>query len=302
MSTPPSVLFRSPSGQPIRLYPGDLIGRGSFSTLLIDELQISEAHALLSLRGASLQLLTLRGEIRLDGEHGFRGEITLEAGQRIRLADDIVLEVLEVATPEYILALDGLESGRVLLTTPEYQLGGTPLSLDGTPVEVELWLSSETWMHRVGGETQPLQAGTTIDAGGTTLTVSMVDAETASTRGTDSPKKVSPPPSEERIQLTIHPTHTVVQPPGKEAIHITRTSARILHVTACFTQEQGAAGWDAICGEIWPKVFTRGNWDQRKNYLRRKLTEAGIRDTFFVYAGGQVWLDLNGPELVTIIP
>lgn len=239
--------------------------------------------------------------MRLDNDSRFRGEIVLETGQHIRLSDAIVLEVVEVIAPGRIMVLDGLEEGRVHLTKPEYQLGGDPLRIDGTPVEAALWCSGETWMRRVGGQRQPLVAGKGWMVSGTELRASLVDAETASTPGTASPKKVAPASAAEGPQLTIHPTLTVVQFPGEKAINITGRSAQILYVTACFSQSQGAVGWEDICRQIWPKVYTRGNWDQRKNYLRRKLAEAKIRDTFFVYEGGQVWLDLQGPEQVTIV-
>jgi len=118
--TPPSVLLCEENGHQTRLHPGDIIGRGHFSALLLDNPEIPEANALLSQRGDTLKLIKLRGSLTLDSEPDFKlGELDLEAGQRVRLSDSVVLEVVEVNSPSHILVLNGLSDNPLPLKKPE---------------------------------------------------------------------------------------------------------------------------------------------------------------------------------------
>ncbi len=60
------VRFQLPDGTQRDLYPGDIIGRLWSAALHVDDARVSEAHALVSLRGRELQLLALRGRFAVD--------------------------------------------------------------------------------------------------------------------------------------------------------------------------------------------------------------------------------------------
>ena len=99
------VRFRLPDGREHDLHPGDFVGRSSSAALYIDDARISEAHALVSLRGRELRFLQLRGRFALDGQQ--LGELTLREGLLIELAQGLTLEVLRVQLPPTLLALKG---------------------------------------------------------------------------------------------------------------------------------------------------------------------------------------------------
>jgi len=75
--------FRLPSGEEVELEPGDIVGRMPRCDLRIEDPRISEAHALVSLRGPTLKLLVLRGRISVGGKTVT--EVALSAGQRFLL-------------------------------------------------------------------------------------------------------------------------------------------------------------------------------------------------------------------------
>ncbi len=57
----PLARFLAPDGRSELLGPGDIIGRMPTATLTINDPHVSEAHALVSLRGSELKLPGLRG-------------------------------------------------------------------------------------------------------------------------------------------------------------------------------------------------------------------------------------------------
>ena len=78
------VRFRCPDGSIAELAHGDLIGRLGTAALHLDDARISEAHAMISLRGEELKLLALRGRFAV-GNKPLSG-LTLAEGQRISFA------------------------------------------------------------------------------------------------------------------------------------------------------------------------------------------------------------------------
>ncbi|MEL6348923.1 MAG: FHA domain-containing protein, partial [Myxococcota bacterium] len=61
------VRFKLTDGRTVDLGPGDIIGRLAGAALRLNEAHISEAHALVSLRGDQLMLLALRGVLSVNG-------------------------------------------------------------------------------------------------------------------------------------------------------------------------------------------------------------------------------------------
>ena len=89
--------------------------------------RVSEAHALVSLRGRELRLLSLRGRFAVNGKTV--GQVPLETGQTIFLAPGLAIEVLEVQLPESVLALEGEGIPRVVLSGVATVLAGPPVSV-----------------------------------------------------------------------------------------------------------------------------------------------------------------------------
>ena len=83
------VRLRLSSGQTAVLGPGDLVGRLSGASLQIDDGRVSEAHAMVSLRGRELKLLGLRGVFAVDGKP--TDEVVLAEELAIELAPGVDL-------------------------------------------------------------------------------------------------------------------------------------------------------------------------------------------------------------------
>jgi hypothetical protein len=99
-----SVRFRLPSGDVVELLPGDLIGRTTTAALNIDAPQISEAHALVSLRAGELHLLSLRRMVAVDGKAV--ANVVLQRGLSVGLAEGIEISVEAVHLPGALAALE----------------------------------------------------------------------------------------------------------------------------------------------------------------------------------------------------
>lgn len=105
----PVVHLRTPAGLVVELGPGDMIGRSERAALCLSEPHISEAHAMVSLRGGELRLLALRGRFSVDGKA--TSQVALQRGQRIVLASRTALEIVDVRLPTEVLAIASEDFG-----------------------------------------------------------------------------------------------------------------------------------------------------------------------------------------------
>ena len=135
------------------LGPGEFIGRSDQAALCVDDPRVSEAHAMVSLRGRTLKLLALRGRFRVDGR--VRAEVTLRDGLAIELADGLTLQCELVSLPSTlpglsteglpVVALHGtmtLRSGAAPRIEPGYDPTG----------DVTFWSVGSQWRARVRGQ------------------------------------------------------------------------------------------------------------------------------------------------------
>lgn len=114
-------------GPAVVLGHGDLIGRLATAAVSLDDARISEAHAIVSLRGGAMRLLALRGRFRVHGKQ--RAEVVLAPGLDVELARGIVLHVDEVSLPDTVLAIAGPG-------LPPWPLPGTVSVATGPPRNV----------------------------------------------------------------------------------------------------------------------------------------------------------------------
>ncbi len=100
----------------VELAHGDLVGRLPACRLHLDDPRVSEAHALVSLRGDALRLLSLRGRLTVDG--AATQDVALRPGQRLDIGGAVSADVVEVVLPEEVVAVEGPGLPlQVLLTT-----------------------------------------------------------------------------------------------------------------------------------------------------------------------------------------
>jgi hypothetical protein len=108
------VELELPGGKHCTVGPGAIIGRSFAADVHLDDGRVSEAHALLSLRGGEFVLFALRGRVRVDGRDVPR--VALERGLRLELARGVELVVADLELPSELLALEGPGVPRQVLT------------------------------------------------------------------------------------------------------------------------------------------------------------------------------------------
>lgn len=265
------------------------------AALRLDDPGISEAHALVSLRGATLRLLALRGRFLVDGQPS--AEITLAAGQRIRLSPDVELVVEEVVLPDAVMAIEG--DG-----VPQQILGGTcsivcrphPRLVPGAEAGAEavLWSTGERWRIRTGQEpARDLLPGDTWQIRGRTfraVAVALAQAGQHRTRmGVDAPLRIV-------AQFdTVHIHRNEATP-----LVLTGQQARIISELVTVG---GPISWESLARELWSDDLDRDalrrRWDVCLVRLRNRLRDAGLRpDLVQPSRTGQVELVLAPGDVV----
>ncbi len=132
----PVVRFRLAGGTVVDVGEGGINGRGLSAQLRLTDPGVSEAHALVTLRGRELRIMALRGRVVINDVPV--SEATLRVGQRVVLSAGTVVTVVGVEVPpavaEPMLATVGGEARLVVV-----QLGaGTVRIQEGDDPAVQL--------------------------------------------------------------------------------------------------------------------------------------------------------------------
>ncbi len=272
----PFVRFRMADGQTAQVSPGGLIGRAAGAELRIANPEVSEAHALISLRGHQLHMLSLRRWVILDGERC--SAIVLRPGQRIYLAQHVMLEVEAVELPDHVLVLMGDDRELCTLTESVYSLAVGAQGLRITPehihdADAQVWGNSEGFTLRVGtGEPVEVEAGTRWELGPHTMhVVSRPLGDGA--LSTRSIGQNDPP-----LKIVARYDTVYLHTPGRAPAVLSGLLARIVSELVTIGK---LVSWEAVAREIWgdnsDRSVMRQNWDRNMRRLRAQLREAGIR-------------------------
>lgn len=253
---------------------GDIIGRLWSARLQLASPDISEAHALVSLRGGELHLLALRGLFALKGKP--TQELVLTPGQRIHLSREIALTVVDVVLPETALAIEGPGLPRQpLVGVASLRLRPVPALSAGARRDADAVFFSvdDQWMVRTRGGTEPLQPGWRLPhAGGAFEAVSMA-LHRAGQRPTIAAGRVDAPLRIETHYDAVH-IHRERQP----TVSLSGHAARLI-------TELGAAGtslpWEALASALWKDPIHRDHLRSRFDAVlartRRRLRQEGLR-------------------------
>jgi hypothetical protein len=268
--------------QLVELAHGDLVGRLPACRLHLDDPRVSEAHALVSLRGDALRMLSLRGRLGVDGVA--TQDVALKPGQRLDIGGAVSADVVEVVLPEEVVAVEGPGLPlQVLLTTTALvvERGPTPrlgLRPGGAPDAVA-WLVFESdddvgswWIVWPDGRRAALRAD---------VPIVVVDAVAMTVR---------------RVPLVGAGATPTTLLPGRLRIEARYQSVQIFtegRATPCLLNGIGArivselvalagpVAWDVVAREIWPEpvpeALLRGRWDAQVSRLRARLRAEGIR-------------------------
>lgn len=265
-----SALLRTPTGI-VSLGPGDLIGRSWCAILHLDDPRISEAHAMVSLRGDRLRLLALRGRF----EHAGRvvTEIDLEPGVRLMLAPEVELTVLDVFLPPELAALEGdgltpsfLPGSCALVTQPEPRIVA-PATPDAG---AWLWPRGEGWRLRTAEGERDLSPGDTFTLNGRRFTFRLrpLSSAPATREGLGVAHSL-------RIVLRYETAH--VHRAGQVPVVVDGIGARMIGELHAFGVP---VPWQTLTEQLWPGArpeLARKRFDGVLARLRASLREGGIR-------------------------
>lgn len=284
-----TVRFQLPDGSTTTLAPGDIIGRMASAALVLDDGRVSEAHAMVSLRGAELHLLSLRGMFAVDGRP--TSKLVLAAGQRLGFATDLELVVDAVVLPATLPALsgDGL---------PAQALGGTaslwasppPRLVPGHAPDAHAWLWSTgaRWRLRIGdADARDLGPGEEFRVGGRGFRLATLQVERAGVDATESHGRVGG-----ALELVAGWDVVQIKRAGQPPVVIGGVAARILSTLAAV---DAALSWEGVAHEVWgaetdPQALRR-RLDVALSRLRARLRGSNIR-TDLVRSTGAGHLEL----------
>jgi hypothetical protein len=266
--------IRLSDGRVVDLGPGDIIGRLETATLRINEPQLSEAHALVSLRGEQLVLLALRGVISVGGRPVSSAQLV--AGAEIQLSRRSGLTVLHAELPESALGVKVGGRPVEVLRRSTYSL-----SADGALVArflpealAHLWSSEEGWFSQVGEE-EPIavDAGDRVVVGDWELELVSVPLERSGVAPTVRLDALFPAMRIVARYETVN-IYRVSSPP----VQLGGLPARLISELASFASP---TPWKMLAEQLWPgetdAVLLRQRLDRSLARLRRKLRHAGLR-------------------------
>jgi len=270
-----TIRLELPDGTTRDLGHGDLIGRLWTAALHLDDGRISEAHAMVSLRGSELHLLALRGRFAVAGKP--LTDVVLRPGLTVYLAPDLALTVREIALPDEVLALEGEGLPRRILTAScSLWTHPAPRLTSGFDGEApaQLWTTGAGWRLRLGGQARPLEPGDTFEAEGKRFAAVAVTVDEAGSDATRARGAFQRP-----LRMVAHFDTVHVSRDGSAPLVLSGLSARILSELIAF---DGPVGWEIVAREVWTdgaaSSLLRRKWDVNLARLRAKLRDASIRD------------------------
>ncbi len=263
------------TGIEAELRPGDLVGRLWSAALRLDDPRISEAHALVTLRGTKLVLQALRGPLSLDSVPV--SEVVLRPGLVLELCEQLSIRVQAVSLPERVLAIEGLGPDPMLLSASVYTF-----KLEPQPTMVPryepvgaawLWTSEQGWTLQNGAQLPvAVVAGEEHRVGRTTLKVVEVPLASSATTATRLSGRGHP-----ALRILARHDTVLIHPEGRPVVSVSGLPARILSDVMCIGIP---VAWSVIAAEIWSEddpAVLRQRWDRNLSLLRAKLREARIR-------------------------
>jgi hypothetical protein len=283
------VTFRTADGNTIELRSGDFIGRSWNAAWRISDPRISEAHAMVSLRGSVLKLLALRGRFAIEDRPA--NEVELRPGLAIWLTNDLRVEVVSIVLPPEVLALEGDGfASHVLSNVCSLRVEPRPTLLPGLVPDADatLWHDGLGWVIRIVTESapsstptppvappldRPLVSGDSFQVAGRTFRAVSVALELAGHLTTVAVGAVQSP-----LKLVLRYDSAHIYREGEQPLALSGISARILSELAEVAQP---LSWEALGREVWPDegdlLAMRRKWDASIARLRQKLRDNRIR-------------------------
>lgn len=271
-----SVTFRLPDDREVVCGPGDLIGRMPGATVTWPDPTLSEARALVSLRGGRLWLLGLRGALQT--RDGTPRDVELEERLRIRLSAELVLEVVEVALPGEVWCLCVPEPLPLLHERASLVFEPAPALIPGLRDDAVavVWSAGEvTWLRARDSAPMQIQAGVSLVLAGRNVTVQRQPLRQTTRRRTPAPTWTFAP-----LRLTVEEGRVVVRGEGREAILDGKAGELVCEFVDM--RDHAAQDWRDIAANVWPDKDPeakelRTSFDKARGRVETLLWAAGLR-------------------------
>jgi hypothetical protein len=283
--------IRAPSGEVLALGHGALIGRLWSAELHVNDARVSEAHAMVSLRGRDVRLLALRGRFQVDGR--WLSDVVLAAGMVIGLAKGLELEVVAVHVPEVVLAVEADAVARQVLTGVTSLFGGAqPRLVSGWDAAADdhVWPTGAAWMR----------GGGVAVGDGDGWEVAGVRFRAVELRAEGARPTVMDPDYARPITLTARYDTVHLARAGEPVVVLSGIIARVISDLAT---ARTAMFWEELARQCWrdsDRDVLRHRWDMQLRRLRLKLASHGLR-TDLLRADGSGLIELVlGPGDVVV--
>jgi hypothetical protein len=253
--------------------PGALVGRLRSADLQLADPRVSEAHALLSLRGLELRLLALRGRFAVDGR--VQDEVALSPGMTVEFAPGLAVDVVEVVVPDAVLALEGPGLPAQVLSGVCSLVIGPPARLveryQGDADAVFHWDGSTWWARAGNGAARPVADGDSVEVRGLVFTTRSVPvAGLPDERTRDGGLRPA-------LRIEARFDSVTILRDGQDTVVLSGLSARIVSELVAMA---GPVSWQVLAGQLWPEdndaAVLRSRFDVALLRLRRKLREARL--------------------------
>jgi len=278
-----SATFRLPDGTHTTLGPGAIIGRMRQAALRFDDPRISEAHALVSLRGAELRLLALRGKLSVDGKP--KNQVRLTPGARLVLGGYLALVVTDVVVPAEtptivvtrgdVRAAAPLEGVLAIHARPGEALGLSP-GFDPAAL-VTVWPADEGVRVRVNDAAHADDYALAPDDA-LTLGALTVRFELAARAAQSAVATIETGRFEVALTFVIHYDTVHIRTAEGTTVVIDGLGARLLSELALL---RTPVAWSELAKALWDDeddhAILRQRWDQATSRLRKKLQDGKIR-------------------------
>ena len=267
---------------------GSIVGRLWSADLHLNDARVSEAHAIVSLRGRDVRLLALRGRFKVRGRT--QSDVVLAAGLVVTFAPGLDLVVEAVRVPDEVLAIEGTGLQRQVLRGVTSLYGGARVrAVAGWKSDAHdyLWPTGDAWLRGSG-------TGTVVSLGDSwkvgDCTVTAVGERLSGTDATEiDPRYASPL----RIVARYDTVHIVRE--GQPTVLISGHMARVV---SDLVVARAPISWQDMAQSIWGDVdknLIRRRWDMQMVRFRQKLRSQGVRDDLLSADGSGLLALVLGP-------
>lgn len=285
---------------PVAVGHGGIVGRLPSAALWLDDGRVSEAHAMVSLRGTSLRLMGLRGRFSVNG--AVVGEVALRPGLRVGLAEGVDVVCVQVDVPSHVLglAIGSADASPIVPTGTTSLVGGSPIRVRAgvhRDAAVVIWSSGMGWRARIGAaDPVDVAAGTHFDVGGAPVHVVDVPVENAATPATATTLRP-------QLTLVVAPAGVSVAVEGAPPVFVGGTGGRLLGALAA---ADGPLAWREVAARVWvddrsSEASLRQRFDTTLSRLRARLRGLGVPALVRLDRAGSARLDLHRRDVVRLV-